>query len=90
MPKLRKPFVIENIPQPKKEISKVRKLGLIKGAAGKMCTFRLRYEAIEGLAELAEKVNKKTKIKVSKTQVLEVLIMDALKSPSHLVSILNS
>lgn len=82
-----KTLSIENIPQPKRPEPTFKKLGLIRKAAGKMCTFRFRFEAIEALSDLTAKVNKRSSIKISKTQVLEILVIEAHKNPSHLIKL---
>lgn len=89
--KPRKALTIANIPELKKaQPATPRKLGLIHKEAGKMCSFRLRFEAIEALEELFEKINKRSNIKISRTQILELLVIDAHKNPARINSLLNS
>jgi len=52
-----------------------------KQASHKMMrSFKLSSEVIDALDRLTEAVNQKINIKVSRTQILELLILDAAKS----------
>lgn len=50
-----------------------------KGESSKMRSFRLRNEAIQALHELTEAANEHSNIKLSATNILELLILDAAK-----------
>jgi hypothetical protein len=76
---------IDDAPVTKKpSIEKPSKLGLINKSKTKMCAFRLRVETIDALLEFAKKINKKSKIKLSKTQVLELIILEGIKNPNKI------
>lgn len=80
MPKMRK----------KEDAYTHKRLGLIKKSKTISKTFRLRVDTNEMLTELAEKVNKKLKInKINRTQVLELLIIDAHANTSRIIEILK-
>jgi hypothetical protein len=85
-------ITIADAPKRKKKPEEVpsKKLGLINKEKFKMRTFRLRIEAIDALQELTDKVNKKGNIRLPRTQVLEILLMDAAKSPAKILDIINS
>ena len=82
---------IENAPNPQKMVEKNlhKKLGLINKDNSKMRSFRLRVETIDALEDLRKKVNKKSNIKISMTQILELLIIDANKNPAKVLEIIN-
>jgi hypothetical protein len=57
-----------------------------KQASHKMQSYRLRIDAIEALSKLQEALNQKLNIRISKTQILELLIIDAAKSNGEKVA----
>jgi len=70
---------IENAPVVKKRKIVKEKLGLISKHKTKMRSFRLRTDTIDILHELTKTVNKKANIKISATNIIELLIRDAAK-----------
>jgi hypothetical protein len=70
---------IENAPVVKKREAVKEKLGLISKHKTKMRSFRLRTDTIDTLHELTKAVNNKTNIKISATNIIELLIRDAAK-----------
>jgi hypothetical protein len=70
---------ISSAPVTKKTSSVKEKLGLISKEKTKMRSFRLRLDTIEILHELTENVNKTANIKISATNIIELLIREAAK-----------
>jgi hypothetical protein len=85
----KRPLSLDDAPQPKKQQAPIKKLGLVYKANTKKRAYRFRVETIELLEELTAKVNKKTPIKISITQILELLIIDAHKNVPKVLSLLN-
>jgi hypothetical protein len=56
-----------------------KKLGLIYRKPSKMQSFRFRLDTIDALKDLTSHVNKHSNLKLSATNILELLILDAAK-----------
>ena len=76
---------IENAPEEKKLEKPIKKLGIINKSKTKNKTYRMRIEVIEALEEIKNKVSKKVNIPMPVTQIIEILILDAVKNPSKLI-----
>jgi hypothetical protein len=71
---------IKTAPVNKKAENKAKgKSGLLTQKSSKMKTYRFRLETIEALEALTQAVNKKMNIKISTTNILELLVRDAAK-----------
>jgi|GEM_PF-6912820 len=81
---------LHELPKSKKSVDiKPERLGLINKAKTVSRSFRFRVETVEALSELTAKVNKKSPVKLYTTQILEMLILDAVKNPSKLLEFFN-
>ena len=83
---------IDSAPMNKKERNKsTEKLGLLTNETTRMKSYRFRVETIDALNCLTKAVNKKTNIKISATNILELLVIDAAKEDiDKIVSLINS
>lgn len=70
---------IKSAPVTRKTTTVKEKLGLISKEKSKMRSFRLRVDTIEALNTLTQAVNNKANIKISATNILELLIREAVK-----------
>lgn len=57
-----------------------KKLGLVYRKPSKMQSYRLRLETIDALKDLTKAANKHSNLKLSATNILELLILDASKA----------
>ncbi len=92
MTEKQKPFMtFENAPNPKKKPIQqpFRKLNLVYKAKTKPCGYRFRVETIEALNDLTEKLNTKVNIKLSMTNILELLIIDASRNPKKVLELIE-
>lgn len=81
---------ISNAPVIKKEETVKEKLGLISTHKTKMRSFRFRTDTIEMLNELTSAVNENTNIKISATNIIELLVRDAAKeSGEKIIHLIN-
>jgi hypothetical protein len=70
---------IKSAPVTKKTTTVKEKLGLVSKEQSRMRSFRLRVDTIEALHQLTQDVNQKANIKISATNILELLIREAVK-----------
>jgi hypothetical protein len=74
-------LAIEDAPITKKRADDKpeKKLGLVYRKPSKMQSYRLRLDTIDALKDLTVEVNKHTNLKLSATNIIELLIRDAAK-----------
>ncbi len=82
---------LNNVPTPKKDSHKREKLGLItRKKALQPIAFRMRPEVVKVLEDLVTKLQRKSRVRITKVSVLELCILHAHdKSLEDLINFYN-